>query len=288
MFIKTNIPETTRSLVGACVDFGDRMFDASSVKHQINQIQVIVSGNRCGHVPDEPRFFNRPDHHKRRPSVLENAIEKLKDVYRRPKKFFKKLATFHPHDRQVRSERREAIASVFQVLLHYLDLSTLRVGFWADNKFVPLDLVYIAKKASIGLLRARRAISDLVQAGYIKTSRQFDKKEDGSFAGLPAIREISVQAFIDLGADMQKLFFSREWKRKEQEKAVAKKSYKKLSGIIKAVTSFGGRIISSNKRHHQLSTEEAKALTSRALELHRLNPEKSPSEYFIELRRQKE
>jgi hypothetical protein len=191
----------------------------------------------------------------------------------------------------VRSERREAIASVSQVLLHYLELSTLRVGFWAnDSKFVSLDLAYIAKKAGIGLLRARRAIADLVQAGYIKVSRQFDKKEDGSFAGLPSIREIAVQFFIDLGIDVQKLFFSREWKRKKQEKASAKKSYQKLSGMIKAVTSFGGRVISSAKRrsHQPMDEAKAKLLISRALELHKLNPDRSASDYFIELRRQKE
>ena len=64
MFIKTNIPETTLSLVGTGVDFGDRMFDALSVKHRTNRIQAIVSGNRCGHSPDAPRFFCPPESHK--------------------------------------------------------------------------------------------------------------------------------------------------------------------------------------------------------------------------------
>jgi hypothetical protein len=71
-------------------------------------IQIIpIPGNRCGHVPTSPRLFNRPDHNKPRPHILEQAIGKLKDVYDRPKKFFKKLATFNPSNRQKRSERRE-------------------------------------------------------------------------------------------------------------------------------------------------------------------------------------
>src|SRR5260221_13345770 len=142
MFVKTNIPETTPSFGGKRVGFGDDTSDSLILNYRIKQTQAALAyGNRCGHVRDMPRFFKRPNQHKRRPSVLENAIEKLQDVYRRPKKFFRKLATFHPHDRQKRSERREAIASVSQVLLHYLELSTLQVGFYADaNKFIPLDL----------------------------------------------------------------------------------------------------------------------------------------------------
>jgi hypothetical protein len=260
------------------------MFDHNEaiVNDRTNQIQAIITGNRCGHAPDAPRFFNRPDRHKPRPSILENAIEKLKDVYRRPKKFFGRLATFHPHDRQKRSERREALASVSQVLLHYLELSTLRVGFYADpNKFIPLDLHYIAKKAGISVTRAKRAIADLAKAGYIKVSRQFNKKDDGTFKGLPSIREIAVQFFIDLGIDVQKLFFTREWKRKKEEKAQAKSTAKKLGGLIKAVTSFGGRVMSSAKRtQHQAIDRD---LSQQALELHRLNPGRTPSDYLKEI-----
>ena len=61
MFIKTNIPETTQCLTGLSVDFGDRMFDQQAVilNDRTNQIQaVIISGNRCGHVPDAPRFYH--------------------------------------------------------------------------------------------------------------------------------------------------------------------------------------------------------------------------------------
>ena len=297
MLLKTNIPETTLCLVGDLVDFGDNQSDRSILNDRTNKIQAIVTGNRCGHAPDAPRFFVRPDQHKPRPSILENAIEKLKDVYCRPKKFFRKLATFHPHDRQKRSERREAVASVAQVLLHYLELSTLRVGFYVDpTKFIPLDLHYIAKKAGLSITRAKRAIADLAKAGYINVSRQFNKKEDGTFKGLPSIREIAVQFFIDLGIDVQKLFFTREWKRKKEEKAQAKNTAKKLSGILKAVASFGGRVIPSAKRglkpdfcttalqtlrtQHQAIDRD---LSHQALEMYRSNPERTPSDYLKEI-----
>lgn len=287
MLLQTNIPETTLSLVSAGVDFGDNgKSDRLILNDRINEIQAIVSGNRCGHAPHAPRFFNQPDHHKRRPSVLGNAIEALKDVYRRPKKFFRKLATFHPHDRQKRSERREAIASVSQVLLHYLELSTLRVGFFADpSKFIPLDLKYIAKQAGISISRAKRAIADLAKAGYLKLTRQFTKKDDGTFKGTPSIREIAVQFFIDLGIDVQKLFFSREWKRKKDEKSLSQKARQKFRGLVQAVTSFSGRVMTPAMKRQGKSSVTDQTLIGKALELHRANPGRSPSDYLNELQR---
>lgn len=288
MFTKTNIPETTLSLVGAGVGFGDRMFDRDEMilNDRTNQIQAIVSGNRCGHVPDAPRFFNPPDNHKRRPTVLDRAIDKLQEVYLKVRTFSGKLATSHDDGRQVRSERREATASVAQVLLHYLDLSTLRVGFSAGSKFIGLDLKYIAKKANLSVSRAKRAIAALIRDGYIKVSRQYKKKEDGTFSGEPSIREITVQFLIDLGIDVQKLFFAREWKRKTEEKEQAKNGLKKLKGILQAVTSFSGHIISSKTRKQGAPLDQN--LVSQALALHRADPSRSCSDYLKELQRLKE
>lgn len=300
MFIKTNIPETTVSLA-AYVDFGDKVFDQDEMilNDRINQIQAIVSGNRCGHVPDAPRFFIPPDHHKRRPTVLDRAIDTWEVVYRKAKKFFKKLATSHDNGRQVRSERREAIAAVSQVLLHYLELSTLRVGFYVSHsKFVHLDIEYIANKANLSFSRAKRAINALAEAGYIKIIRQYKKKEDGTIDGEPSIREIAVQFFIDLGMDVQKLFFARDWKRKKEEKAQAKNGLKKLKGMVQAVTSFGGKLITSNRQQPtrygssgQVPLKQGEVATidqnliSQALALHQADPSRSCTDYLKELQR---
>src|SRR5579885_77224 len=288
MFIKTNIPETTLCLVGDSVDFGDKMCDQDEMilNDRTNQIQAIVTGNRCGHEPDAPRFFSPPDHHKRRPTVLDRAIDKWEEVYRKAKKFLGRLATSHSGGRQVRSERREAIAAVSQVLLHYLELSTFRVGFYAGfNKFIHLDIEYIAKKANLSFSRAKRAITALAEAGYIKITRQYKKKEDGTFDGEPSIREISIQFFIDLGMDVQKLFFARDWKRKKEEKAKAKNGLKKLKGIVQAVTSFSGHIISKTRKQGAPLDQN---LISQAITLHRADPSRSCSDYLKELQRLKE
>jgi hypothetical protein len=287
MFLKTNIPETTQSLPGDLIDFGDSLDRLGSLNDQVNKLQAlrpIMIGNRCGHIPNEPRFYLRPENHKPRPSVLERAIDVLMETYHWPKKLLKKLLGLNLSGRQKRSERREAISSVAQVLLHYLELVKLRVGFHdAEGKFIPLDLEYIATKAGINFIRAKRALSDLAKAGYITITRQFDKKEDGTFSGKASIREISIQFFIDLGTDIQKLFFAREWKRKQQEKAASKKANKKLKGIVQAITSFGRKKRVTFKRVRADHQKINQNLINQALTLHKLNPERSPSDYLKEL-----
>ena len=144
----------------------------------------------------------------------------------------------------------------------------------------------------INFIRAKRAVADLVKAGYITITRQFDKKEDGTFKGLPSIREVSIQFFIDLGMDIQRLFFAREWKRKQREKERAKKTHKKLKGMLKAVTAFGGKRSfaksSTSKKQTSFAINENKSLISTALELHKANPARTPTEYLQELQRLKE
>jgi hypothetical protein len=289
MFIKTNIPKTTLCLTGYSVDFGDETFDNSILNDQTTEKQEItIFGNRCGHNPYSPRFYNRPDNHQRRPSLLEQTIEKLKDIYHWPKRLLKQINQLHPNNRKKRSERREAIISVAQVLLHYLELETLHVGFYTqEGEFISLDLAYIAKKAGVSFIRAKRAVTDLVKSGYIKLSRQFNKKADGTFAGKASIREINVTFFIDLGMDMQRLFFIREWKRKKQEKVLHKQASKKLKEIIKSVTSLGGQVIKSVRTHANVQNSN-KGFIAQALELHKLNPTRSPSDYLKELQRKQE
>jgi hypothetical protein len=267
------------------------MLDSLILNDQATKTQAKLSGNRCGHVPDAPRFYCRPAHHKSRPSLLEEAIEKLTAGYKRPKRFLRKLFDLHPKGRLKRSERREAIASVSQVLLHYLELETLQVGFYTlPNVFVSLDLKYIAKQAGLSLLRARRAINDLVKAGYVKLLRQFNKNEEGQFKGLASIRELTASFFSDLGIDSHHLFFLREWKRKKQEKALAKQGKKKLRGILQAAVFLGKKIAptTTKKERPPAQARFTKEQLTRALELHRANPARSPSDYLQELQKLKE
>jgi len=122
-------------------------------------------------------------------------------------------------------------------------------------------------------------------------ARQFTKKDDGTFAGSPSIREISVQFFIDLGIDILKLFFAREWKSKQNEKISIKESRKRLRGIIGAAITYGGKInpaLPIFKKANPQVVMTSKKLISQALDLHKANPHRSPSEYLKELQRLKE
>jgi hypothetical protein len=245
-----------------------------------------VTGNRCGHSPDVPRFFCPPDHHKRRPAVLDRAIDQCEVLFRKgKKKFLNKLGTTHANGHQVRSERREANSAVIQTILHYLDLDTLQVGFAIGlNKFLRPDIKYLAKQAGLSVSRVMRAIRALASAGYIETTRQYTKKENGTFKGEASIRKISVQLLIDLGIDVQKLFFARDYKRKKEEKAQASAGLKKLKGMVQAVTSFSSHLVSS-KTKKQGAPSINQDLISKALALHRANPERSPNDYLAELQR---
>ena len=308
MFSRTNIPETTESFKTAGVDSGDTI--------RINNVEILPqkplsfqaeSGNRCGHARGAPRYYHRPEHHKRRPSVLEEAIRAVMEFNFYPKKFLKNVGTLNPKNRRKRSERREAIVSVSQVLIHYVELITLKVGFYTSSgAMVLLDLDYIAEKAGVAVIRAKRAINDLVKAGYIKLSSQFKRKDDGSFIGLPSIREISLSFFSDLGIDLQRLFFLREWKRKQKEKKDSKKAHKKLRGIIDtaaSMASFSGKGRQTNNSCSPIASifskfsfrgktdaaiERERQIISKALALHKECPERSLVDYHKELLRKRE
>jgi hypothetical protein len=190
--------------------------NVQSVKQAAKERQAknTCFGNKCGHDPLNPRFYLRPLEHKPRPSVLERTLTVLQDAYFLPEKFLKALNV----KRQKRSCRREAIVSVCQVMVHYLDLTTLEVGFFTNKgKFIRLDLHYIAKLAGLTFSRAKRALKDLVKAGYLKVTRQ----EKGEVS----IREILFTFFRDLKIDSLRLKRAQHWKRKKLEMETRNHTY---------------------------------------------------------------
>jgi len=296
MFLRTNIPETTASFERALVHFGDAHQQAEILPQKPMLLQALF-GNRCGHDPQNLREYHRPEHHKPRPSILEQAILNAAHYYNSPKKFLKKLSALHSQNRRKRSERREAITSVLQVLLHYIELISLKVGMnTRTSELISLDINFIAGKAGIEALRARRAIKDLVKAGYIKLSRQWTRKDDGSFLGLPSIREITLEFFHDLGIDLLRLASVREWKRKKQEKVQGKRARYQLKAMMatasalsasKAVNTMAS-VVSKLFPKKPFAATINKALIGQALELYQANPERSPGDYLKMLLRKNE
>jgi|GEM_PF-1239078 hypothetical protein len=178
--------------------------------------KVLLSGNRCGHDPKSPRCAIFPERHKKRPDILEQAKARLHERYFKPDTFFKDLK--NPSCRQKRSERREAIMSVSEVLVQHCDLETLRVGWYAGkllNKFNPLSLIKIAKLAGMQVWRAKRAMRDMVKAGYLFLKRRFKKTEQGDYYGEFSIRTLSIKFFKHLGFSYSTLELKRHWRRKK-------------------------------------------------------------------------
>jgi hypothetical protein len=177
-----------------------------------------ILGNNCGHVKDFPRYWQCPVKHGRRYGVLEYAKERLRHFYHYPREWLTRLHYLNKH-RYKRSERREAIVLVGQVILHYLDMDTLKVGvsnpgggFWVPT------LEWLAQMAGIGLKRAQRAIRDLARAGYIEITFRWTQHRDKSFLNKAAIRKVSTSFFHHLGISSEQLNLDQHRARKKQVK----------------------------------------------------------------------
>jgi hypothetical protein len=196
-------------------------------------------GNWCTHNPNQPKFYTPPEEHGTRPDVLVAASETLERFYWTPKEYLQSLLESRESSRQERTEARERDAAVLQVLLHYLELATMRVGVpLEDGSFHSFSMKDIAlkldwrkpeddddpKHKDRGIKRVWRALSSLCRAGYITITRRCQKtfNEEQEYRGLPAIRCITAKLFRELKINLEQLR-----KRRKQATERIKKKYKK-------------------------------------------------------------
>jgi hypothetical protein len=173
-----------------------------------------------------------PSQHQKRPEIIAQAMSALERTYKKAKT----LCKLFYRKQKIHSQRREAIIRVLQVLIHYMDLETLEVGFFnATGDFIRLDMAKIASYAKISPIRAKRAIRDIHNAGYLRTIRQYKETDDGRKIGKTAIRTLSQSLFRDLKIDHMSLFKAIEWKRKRNEKMLAKKNKQRLYALMNAI-----------------------------------------------------
>ena len=203
------------AVVVGCAQLNERL----SYEGVINRRAGLISqGNWCGHSPTDPRFFKAPEAHKARPKILTWAVDSLRRFYQSPSLYFNELRMYRDSDRQQRSESREALSSIAQVLLHYTELASLRVGVpHATEGFRSLTIEFIAGKAGIGLKRSQRAMKLLVSAGYMKMIERFDVKGD-RFIGLAAVKCLTPSFFKACGINLQSLSAQRGLARKRLNK----------------------------------------------------------------------
>jgi hypothetical protein len=182
----------------------------------VNIACALAAGNRCGHDPQCPRWFEPPARHRERPGILRKLIDKARAYYTDPAGTLPSLNLANGSERQQRSERREACLAVLSVLIHYLDLVTLRVGVPQGREtFCGLTMERMAALADIGLRRAERAIADLVAAGLVGVYPIAIETAPGQFVGRAAIRTVNPALFAAFGLG--------RWLRHERDKASARR-----------------------------------------------------------------
>ncbi|MBE0437960.1 MAG: replication protein RepA, partial [Methylomicrobium sp.] len=189
-----------------------------------------MNGNKCGHRPDCPRWFEPPPKHTR-PKIIEKIIGEIRRYYAEPASSIPSLNLANGSDRQQRSERREACLSVLGCLLHYLDLATLRVGIpQTDSSFSGISMPFIAEKTGLTPKRAERAVSDLVKAGLVTVHPLCEKISDTVYKGYAAIRTISAKLFTIFGMG-GRLRYERERASARQKKRSRKQEQKDKAKI---------------------------------------------------------
>ena len=194
-------------------------------------------GNGCRHDMLKPRFYAPPEKHGLRTDVIVWSVESLKRFYYNPDTKLKDLKMSRESLRQQRSEARERDASVLQVLMHYCELATLRVGVPLDDgEFHSLSMKAIAQRLGWrtreddksprtrykGIKRVWRALKSLRKAGYIDIHKRVEKIMDEmgnlDFKGLPAIKNLNPKVFYDLGITPQRLRIRRDQASKRLKK----------------------------------------------------------------------
>ena len=194
------------------------------------------SGNRCGHDPSSPRFFDPPEKHKDRPLILRKLAEKIRAYFDDPRLTIPSLDLANGKDRQQRSERREACLAVLGCMIHFLDLVTLRVGIPAQGGFGGLTVPYLAELSGLGVRRTERAIGDLVKAGLVTVCPLCQRKGDLTYKGYAAIRTVSAAVFA--------LFGLGRWLPHERDKAAArlkkKRRKQEAAELAKVRLALGG------------------------------------------------
>lgn len=192
---------------------------------------VFELGNRCGHIPERPRFFAPPPSHANRPGILRQLIERLRDYYARPAETLPGLNACNQSDRQQRSERREACLALLGAILHYTDLVTLRVGVpRPGGGLAGLTMPYLAEISGLGERRAERAIHDLKAAGIITVHPRCERLEDLNYQGYAAIRTVTRHLFTVFGLG-QWLEHERRKAKERRDKKLEKQRRKALANV---------------------------------------------------------
>jgi len=220
---------------------------------------LVQTGNRCGHDPKICRTYTRPSDKKKLPSILQQAMKTVAQVFWFPAKYLPRLREANGKDSQQRTERREAEVRVFQFLFNYCDLATFEVGtpFKEKQGLNYMRTGRIAEKTGLSIKAVQRALTDLERVKYITITRKVISLHDG----LSQVNKISVarRAFLDLGFSNEFIETSRHYKYKSNVKQG------RISPVIsKVISAIGSVATSALKQLPSQLQKQAKGVKSAA------------------------
>lgn len=160
--------------------------------------------NKCIHNKNAPRnSITTPT--KNAPQAIRKTIEIVKKFAAIPSVLIA-LQRSGESQRTRRSESRESITLVLQILLKYVDLESLKVGYKLKNnpnKIHSISIQKIADQADLSLSRTERAIRALREVGLLKTFRVCESYTDENgqlkFRALNCVKTLSPALFTMTG-----------------------------------------------------------------------------------------
>jgi len=156
------------------------------------------TGNRCGHKPGFPAFYEIPG---RRPVILTQFADEAERFYDSPDAI-RALNEANGSTRQMRSEAREAVIRVLQLLASHLDLISMQV-IRAPQDRQGLDTLWMSKRLNMSEIRVYRAVRYLKRAGMLTVTPWVERRESGEFRARAAIRVLHPLCFAVLGLAVQ-------------------------------------------------------------------------------------
>ncbi len=221
----------------------------------------LGTGNRCGHDP-QTLAVDRLDLHAPKggkwPRLIQAGITRIQAYFDNAKALepLAYLSNKRNKDgsmRQNRSEARESQALVLSVIFTYLDLKSLRVGYYTNTgAFVSISFLEIARRCDmtcsikdpenegefkeVPTSRFWRTVRDLKSAGVIDVFEQYEEKDAGKRA-LTAIKTFSAK-FLRLIVG---------WTAKRIEKA-RQRAHQRVGGFLLSAIDAG--VENVNQRKH--------------------------------------
>lgn len=185
-----------------------------------------LRGNKIGHDPNNPVWYAIPLHHKKRSHFPLKVMARLKDAYFYPKAVLCDLQNHSP-TRQRRSERRNILLDILEVMVYHMDDMSFRVGRPLGNTFHYLSLQQIADKLDAPLNRIKRAFKILVRLGYVVTEPSRFQFREGHYKAISAVKKLTPKLFKALGFAWSSIELLRSYYNKKTKPRLSTISYAK-------------------------------------------------------------